>query len=121
MRSRSLSRYFGGRSNGKASRICCAVHSCSRMSRNVEMHDTSTIMLHNDEDEQHLEQGCRHREKIDRRQLLPSDSSRMSSRSATVASDAGPCIWRRRLPRSGYQAWEVHYGFSALPRLNYSG
>src|SRR5439155_16666795 len=35
---------------------------CRWMSCNVEMHDTSTIVLHHDEDEQHLEQRRRHGE-----------------------------------------------------------
>src|SRR5439155_27388756 len=42
---------------------------CGRMSRYVEVHDTSPIMSHHDEDEQYLEQRRRHREKIDGGQL----------------------------------------------------
>src|SRR5215472_11471106 len=85
MRSRSRSRYLGAVSHGKASRICCAVHSavgCAvtakcTMRRRVRQHQKHV---------QDLEPDRRHDEEVHRNKCFQ------------VVVEEGPPGWRRRLP-----------------------
>src|SRR5215471_21593216 len=51
--SRSLIKYRGTASSGKASMICCAAPFCGGMLRHTEMHQAPPLMRQNHEDKQH--------------------------------------------------------------------